>query len=77
MMSRHARLSAPGHVFHLVSRFARDDWWLDRAGARAAYLVGLEGAVEQSYADFPCLHSVLNTASQGGQPHVFFTVSSV
>lgn len=25
-------------MFHVVSRFARDDWWLDRAGARDAYL---------------------------------------
>jgi REP element-mobilizing transposase RayT len=25
-------------VFHLVSRFARDEWWLDRAGARKTYL---------------------------------------
>jgi REP element-mobilizing transposase RayT len=25
-------------VFHVVSRFARDEWWLDRAGARQAYV---------------------------------------
>lgn len=40
-MARTARWSAPGHVFHLVSRFAWDEWWLDRAGAREAYLSAL------------------------------------
>ena len=43
-MSRRARVSLPGGVFHLVSRFARDEWWLDREGARAAYLALLEQA---------------------------------
>lgn len=37
-MSRRARLSLEGGVFHVVSRFAGDTWWLDRAGARDAYL---------------------------------------
>ncbi len=46
-MPRRARLSAPGQVFHLVSRFARDEWWLDKPGARAAYLAGLGRAAQQ------------------------------
>lgn len=37
-MPRTARLNAPGGVFHVVSRFALDQWLLDRDGARAAYL---------------------------------------
>ena len=47
-MPRTARLSFPGGVFHVVSRFARDDWWLDRPGAREAYLELLENAAERS-----------------------------
>jgi REP element-mobilizing transposase RayT len=35
-------------VFHLVSRFARDERWLDRAGARAAYLELLGAAAEKA-----------------------------
>lgn len=50
-MPRRARLSAPGQVFHLVSRFARDDWWLDKWGARAAYLQGVERALQQCDAE--------------------------
>jgi putative transposase len=45
-MSRTARVSLAGGVFHLVSRFARDEWWLDREGARGAYLELLGKAVE-------------------------------
>lgn len=37
-MSRQARVSLPGGVFHLVSRFSRDEPWLDREGGREAYL---------------------------------------
>ena len=37
-MARRGRLSVEGGVFHVVSRFARDEWWLDREGARDAYL---------------------------------------
>jgi len=37
-MPRRARLNLEGGVFHVVSRFARDEWWLDRDGAREAYL---------------------------------------
>ena len=31
-----------------MSRFARDEWWLDRAGARAAYVELLGSAAERS-----------------------------
>jgi putative transposase len=37
-MPRTARLQFTGGVCHIVSRFARDEWWLDRDGAREAYL---------------------------------------
>lgn len=47
-MPRTARLSLPGGVFHLVSRFARDEWWFDRPGARSAYLDLVEGAAEST-----------------------------
>lgn len=47
-MPRTARLSLAGGVFHLVSRFARDDWWLDRPGARQAYLELLGAAAEKT-----------------------------
>ena len=47
-MPRTARVRVEGGVFHLVSRFARDDWWLDRPGARQAYLAQLEAAAEKS-----------------------------
>ena len=50
-MPRRARLSAPGQVFHLVSRFARDDRWLDKPSARTAYLRGLEHALQQCDAE--------------------------
>ena len=30
-MPRRARLNRPGGLFHVVSRFARDERWLDRA----------------------------------------------
>ena len=43
-MPRTSRVYFPGGVFHLVSRFARDEWWLDRDGAREAYLELLERA---------------------------------
>jgi len=41
-------LSLSGGIFHLVSRFARDEWWLDRSGARQAYLTALSSAVEKT-----------------------------
>lgn len=47
-MPRTARLSRPGGVFHVVSRFARDEWWLDEPGARDAYLALIGAAVEGS-----------------------------
>jgi REP element-mobilizing transposase RayT len=47
-MPRTARLHVPGGVFHAVSRFARDEWWLDRPGARDAYLELLGAATEAS-----------------------------
>lgn len=37
-MVRTARWNCPGGIFHLVSRFARDEWWLDTPGARDTYL---------------------------------------
>ncbi len=45
-MPRTARLDRPGGVFHCVSRFARDEWWLDRPGARDGYLALLAAGVE-------------------------------
>jgi putative transposase len=50
-MPRTARLSYRGGVFHVVSRFARDEWWLDRDGGRDAYLASLERAAERSDAE--------------------------
>jgi REP element-mobilizing transposase RayT len=47
-MPRSARLHRPGGVFHLVSRFARDEWVLDREGARDAYLAALATAASAS-----------------------------
>ncbi|MFO0709863.1 MAG: transposase [Sandaracinus sp.] len=47
-MPRTARLHCPGGVFHLVSRFVRDEWLLDRAGAREAYLQALAEAAARS-----------------------------
>jgi REP element-mobilizing transposase RayT len=38
-------------VFHVVSRFARDEWWLDRSGAREAYLALLGKAAAGSDAE--------------------------
>ena len=52
-MARSARVYHPGGVYHLVSRFARDDWWLDHAGARDAYLVRLGRALAGT--DTECL----------------------
>lgn len=37
-MPRTARVSLAGGVFHVVSRFERGQWWLEREGARHAYL---------------------------------------
>jgi REP element-mobilizing transposase RayT len=37
-MPRTARLNVRGGIFHLISRFARDEYWLDRRGARDEYL---------------------------------------
>ncbi|NOY90806.1 MAG: hypothetical protein GXP55_06300 [Deltaproteobacteria bacterium] len=37
-MPRKARINYPGGVFHVISRFARDEWCLKRTGARAQYL---------------------------------------
>jgi len=47
-MPRTARLHCPGGVFHLVSRFVRDEWLLDREGARAAYLESIGAAASRS-----------------------------
>lgn len=41
-MPRTSRVHYPGGIFHLVSRFARDEWWLERDGARQGYLDLLE-----------------------------------
>ena len=43
-MGRKARLHRSGGVFHVVSRFERDEWLLDRPGARDAYLSALAQA---------------------------------
>lgn len=43
-MPRTARLYWPQGVFHVVSRFAEGVRWLDRPGAREAYLYSLETA---------------------------------
>lgn len=47
-MARTARVSLAGGVFHVVSRFARDEWWLERSGAREAYLELLGKAAGRS-----------------------------
>jgi REP element-mobilizing transposase RayT len=49
----------PGGVFHVVSRFARDEWWLDGEGARAAYLglVGEAAGVDDAQVLAYCLMS--------------------
>jgi REP element-mobilizing transposase RayT len=72
-------LSVPGGVFHLVSRFARDEWWLDRAGAREAYLTLLGAATQKSDAAVLayCLMSshVHLIVVQGEEPLERFTKS--
>jgi REP element-mobilizing transposase RayT len=45
-MPRTARVSLAGGVFHVVSRFTRDEWVLDGQGARHAYLDALAQAAE-------------------------------
>ena len=45
-MPRTARVSLAGGLFHVVSRFARDEWFLDGHGARHAYLEALARAAE-------------------------------
>lgn len=45
-MPRTARLSLSGGIFHVVSRFTRDERTLDREGARAAYLEAVARAAE-------------------------------
>jgi REP element-mobilizing transposase RayT len=50
-MPRTARLNRPGGVFHLVSRFAREERWLDRTGARETYLELLGTAAEKGQVD--------------------------
>lgn len=71
-MPRSARIHAPGHIFHLISRFARDDWWLDQAGARNAYLRCLGRAAESGDAEILayCLMSnhVHLVVAQGQSP---------
>jgi putative transposase len=47
-MPRTARLDAPGGVFHLVSRFVRDEPLLDEEGARDAYLELLGAAATKA-----------------------------
>ncbi len=44
-MPRTARISYPGGVFHVVTRFARNDWWLDKPGARDAYRTAIGQAL--------------------------------
>src|SRR4051794_14948603 len=58
-MARTARISLPGGIFHVVSRFARDEWWLDRDGARDAYLalLGKAAAVDDAQVLAYCLMS--------------------
>lgn len=43
-MPRRARLHVVGGTFHIVSRFVHQEPWLDRPGAREAYLTFLERA---------------------------------
>ena len=45
-MPRTARVSLAGGVFHVVSRFVREEWLLDEDGARHAYLRALEHAAK-------------------------------
>lgn len=47
-MSRTARIDLPGGVFHLISRFVRDEPLLDDEGARDAYLELLGAAATKS-----------------------------
>ncbi len=47
-MPRTARIDRPGGVFHLVSRFVREQPLLDREGARDTYLELLGKAAEKS-----------------------------
>ena len=47
-MARKARLHLSGGVFHVVARFERDEWLLDRPGARDAYLSALAQAAATS-----------------------------
>jgi putative transposase len=44
-MPRRARLNCVGGIFHIVSRFARDEWRLEHREARTAYLDSLANAV--------------------------------
>lgn len=45
-MPRTARVSLAGGVFHVVSRFVREEWLLDEEGARDAYLRAVEHAAK-------------------------------
>lgn len=47
-MPRSARIHYPGGVFHVTSRFARDEWHLDKTGARAEYLRLLANAAART-----------------------------
>lgn len=78
-MARRARLNVPGGVFHMVSRFARDEWRLDAKGARAAYLEDLGEAAATGGVDVLayCLMSnhVHLVIQQGERPLERFTKS--
>ena len=50
-MPRTARVRFAGGVFRVLSRFAHDDWWLDRSGAREAYLELLGNAAARGDAE--------------------------
>lgn len=78
-MPRTARLNLPGGVFHLISRFTRDEALLDRAGARDAYLRLLARATETTDTEALayCLMSthVHLVVRQGDSPLERFTKS--
>ncbi|MBN8610632.1 MAG: transposase [Deltaproteobacteria bacterium] len=78
-MPRTARLHVPGGVFHLVSRFVRDEPVLDREGARDHYLqcVGAASANSDTTVLAYCLMSthVHLVVVQGESPLERFTKS--
>lgn len=78
-MARTARLHVKGGIFHLISRFARDEYCLDRAGGRDAYLALLAKAAARTDAKILayCLMSnhVHLVVQQGEQPLARFMKS--